>query len=156
MNNETEDAVRLEVKLFSGYYFDKISSASVSNVRRDSHSNHIWFVFAQVSPADRNLSSLSTGIVVTHSSVCPALGEQRLRGLRIVHGQEHAKSDRTPAGRRQGLRGVQTGPERVQTVPRGRGAKPVGRRVDRHADGRLDNQRFQRYAGVVVTRPSGH
>lgn len=48
MNNDTEDAVRLEVKLFSGYYFDKISSASMSNIHHDSHSNHIWFVFAQV------------------------------------------------------------------------------------------------------------
>jgi len=48
MNNETEDAIRLEVKLFSGYYFDKISSASVSDVHHDSHSNHIWFVFAKV------------------------------------------------------------------------------------------------------------
>jgi hypothetical protein len=49
MNNETEDAVRLEVKLFSGYYFEKMSSASVSDVHYDSHSNHIWFVFAKVS-----------------------------------------------------------------------------------------------------------
>ncbi|KAL4132214.1 hypothetical protein QTP88_009415 [Uroleucon formosanum] len=48
MNNETENAIRLEVKLFSGYYFDKISSASVSDVYHDSHSNHIWFVFAKV------------------------------------------------------------------------------------------------------------
>jgi hypothetical protein len=48
MNNESEDAIRLEVKLFSGYYFDKISSASVSDVHHDSHSNHIWFVFAKV------------------------------------------------------------------------------------------------------------
>lgn len=48
MNNETEDAVRLEVKLFSGYYFDKISSASILDVHHDSHSNHIWFVFAKV------------------------------------------------------------------------------------------------------------
>lgn len=48
MNNETEDAVRLEVKLFSGYYFDKMSSTSVSDVHHDSHSNHIWFVFAKV------------------------------------------------------------------------------------------------------------
>ncbi|XP_050057671.1 C3 and PZP-like alpha-2-macroglobulin domain-containing protein 8 isoform X1 [Aphis gossypii] len=48
MNNESEDAIRLEVKLFSGYYFDKISSASVSDVHHGSHSNHIWFVFAKV------------------------------------------------------------------------------------------------------------
>jgi len=48
INNETEDAIRLEVKLFSGYYFDKISSSSVSDVHHGSHSNHIWFVFAKV------------------------------------------------------------------------------------------------------------
>ncbi|XP_025202403.1 C3 and PZP-like alpha-2-macroglobulin domain-containing protein 8 isoform X2 [Melanaphis sacchari] len=48
MNNESEDAIRLEVKLFSGYSFDKISSATVSDVHHDSHSNHIWFVFAKV------------------------------------------------------------------------------------------------------------
>lgn len=48
MNNESNDAVRLEVKLFSGFYFEKISSASMSDVHHNSHSNHVWFVFAKV------------------------------------------------------------------------------------------------------------
>ncbi|VVC44077.1 Hypothetical protein CINCED_3A018912 [Cinara cedri] len=70
MNNQSEDAVRLEVKLFSGYYFDKISSASVTDVHYDSHSNHIWFVFAKV----------KSGCAVCVSYT--AKGIQKVTGLR--------------------------------------------------------------------------
>lgn len=57
MNNETEDAVRLEVKLFSGYYLDEISSTSVPDVHHGSHANHIWFVFAKVKSTVNSHSS---------------------------------------------------------------------------------------------------
>lgn len=70
MNNETEDAVRLEVKLFSGYYFDRITSTSVSDVRHGSHSNHVWFVFAKV----------KSGCVVCASYTAKSV--QKVTGLR--------------------------------------------------------------------------
>ncbi|XP_050431639.1 C3 and PZP-like alpha-2-macroglobulin domain-containing protein 8 [Adelges cooleyi] len=48
MNNESEDAVRLEVKLFSGFYFERISYSSLPDVHHGSHSNRVWFVFSKV------------------------------------------------------------------------------------------------------------
>ncbi|XP_025408407.1 C3 and PZP-like alpha-2-macroglobulin domain-containing protein 8 [Sipha flava] len=80
MNNETEDAVRLEVKLFSGYYFEKMSSASVSDVHYDSHSNHIWFVFAKV----------KTSCVVCVSYTAKSM--QKVTGLRPAVAKVYAIS----------------------------------------------------------------
>ncbi|XP_026808210.1 C3 and PZP-like alpha-2-macroglobulin domain-containing protein 8 isoform X1 [Rhopalosiphum maidis] len=80
MNNESEDAIRLEVKLFSGYYFDKISSASVSDVHHDSHSNHIWFVFAKVK------SSCVVCVSYTAKSI------QKVTGLRQAVAKVYAVS----------------------------------------------------------------
>uniref|UniRef100_A0A2S2P6I8 Alpha-macroglobulin receptor-binding domain-containing protein n=1 Tax=Schizaphis graminum TaxID=13262 RepID=A0A2S2P6I8_SCHGA len=80
MNNDSEDAIRLEVKLFSGYYFDKISSASISDVHHDSHSNHIWFVFAKVK------SSCVVCVSYTAKSI------QKVTGLRQAVAKVYAVS----------------------------------------------------------------
>ncbi|XP_050540896.1 C3 and PZP-like alpha-2-macroglobulin domain-containing protein 8 [Daktulosphaira vitifoliae] len=47
-NNLTEDTLRLEVKLFSGFYFEKMTYSTITKVHFGSHSNHVWFVFSKV------------------------------------------------------------------------------------------------------------